>query len=73
MFEFNHLKKLDLTYIQHLTQAGNIFIKLQISAIKLCIHAIYPDVFSACINDFLKFYCDTRKSCEGLDAACERE
>lgn len=73
MFNFDHLKKINLSYTQHFVQASKIFINLQTSAVKLVIHAFFPDAFPDCVHDFVKFYGGTQKFSAGPAETCEKE
>lgn len=62
MQNFKHLEALNLTYVQHFTQAAGIFLQLQKSALKLLVHAVYPDLYPHCVQEFVDFYVKTKQS-----------
>lgn len=48
---FNHLKETNLTYIEHFKGALYVLTIFTEGFIKVCIHAIYPDVFTTTLRD----------------------
>lgn len=51
---FDHLKETGLSYFMHMQQALGYFVRLQICAIKVFVHAFLPDMFTKCTSDEIR-------------------
>ena len=54
MFQNNHLKKICMTYFQHLRFSSNLGIQLWIGSVKAFIHAIMPQYYITSTSDLVK-------------------